>query len=146
MKQTPENVRGITERPLFDAVPVCNYLIPILHKIIGIGNDFVDTLLEFIEERVEVLSQKERESRNSVIFAEVKHKLAVSEFNNWLEDSGYTLVDKQLHSQAIASLLAAKVCKKACMLKLQIHFYTKTNNYQFLFILGGRNRPLLCFM
>ncbi len=47
---SPENIRGCTEMPLFDAVPIENYVVPVLHILIGVGNALVNALFEFVEE------------------------------------------------------------------------------------------------
>jgi hypothetical protein len=55
MPESPQNLKGVTNRQLVDAIPVSNYILPILHIIIGMGNSLVDAFLEWIEERIEVL-------------------------------------------------------------------------------------------
>jgi hypothetical protein len=42
LAEIPQNIRGSTENPLFDAVPVSNYAPSVLHIIIGIGNSLID--------------------------------------------------------------------------------------------------------
>jgi len=46
LASVPENLKGCTEEPLFDCVPVDNYIIPVLHLLIGIGNNLLNSLLE----------------------------------------------------------------------------------------------------
>jgi hypothetical protein len=41
---TPTNLKGCTETPLFDAAPISNYIVPVLHLLVGIGNILVDSL------------------------------------------------------------------------------------------------------
>jgi hypothetical protein len=65
MLPTPDNLKGCTDKPLFNAVPICNFVIPVLHIIIGIGNTLVDCIFEWIEERIEKLTPAEIEVRNS---------------------------------------------------------------------------------
>jgi len=38
LEESPENIRGCTKDPLFDAVPVENYIVSVLHILIGVGN------------------------------------------------------------------------------------------------------------
>ena len=47
---TPANLKGCTSKPLFDAVPICHYIVPVLHLVIGIGNGLMDSMFEWIEE------------------------------------------------------------------------------------------------
>jgi len=49
MPETLQNLKGVTNRPLINATPVSNYILPILHNIIGRGNSLVDAFLEWIE-------------------------------------------------------------------------------------------------
>jgi hypothetical protein len=109
MPETPETIMGCTDKPLFDAVPVCNYILSILHIIIGIGNSLVGSVFEWIEERVEKMTAEEIEARNSVLFAEVQHDRAKEEYNHWLENDGITLVDKQLSKTFLKETFQEKV-------------------------------------
>jgi hypothetical protein len=53
MPEIPENIKGCKDKPLFNSVPICNFVIPILHIIIRIGNALVDCIFELIEECIE---------------------------------------------------------------------------------------------
>jgi len=53
MTEIPEKIKGCMDKPLFNSVPICNFVIPILHIIIVIGNTLVDCIFEWIEERIE---------------------------------------------------------------------------------------------
>jgi hypothetical protein len=53
---TSENIKGCTDKLLFNSVPICNFAIPILHIIIGIGNSLVDCIFEWIEGHIEKLT------------------------------------------------------------------------------------------
>jgi len=44
------NIKGCIEAPLFDSVPVQNYIVPVLHLLIGVGNNLLESLLEWISE------------------------------------------------------------------------------------------------
>ena len=57
--------KGCTNPPLFDAVPVSNFVVPILHLEIGVGNKMLDTFMEWIDERVELITDEERQARES---------------------------------------------------------------------------------
>ncbi len=52
MEEKPSNVLGCVKRPLIDAVPIENFVLSVLHIIIGIGNSILDTLFQWIEWRV----------------------------------------------------------------------------------------------
>jgi hypothetical protein len=73
MPAIPENIEGCTDKPLFNAIPICNFVIPILHVIIGIGNSLVDCIFEWIEEHIEKLTPDQIQARNSFLFAKVQY-------------------------------------------------------------------------
>jgi hypothetical protein len=93
LAEIPQTIRGCTENPLFDAVPV-SYVLSVLHIIIGIGNSLIDGLFEWVEERVKQLTVHEMEARNSVLFVEVHHRRLKDDYEHWLENDGIVLVDK----------------------------------------------------
>jgi len=107
--EVPENIKGCTAKPLFDAVPVCNYILSILHIIIGIGNSLVDGLFEWVEERIEKLTDPEIQARNSVLFAEVQYERLKEDYDHWLENDGLDLVDKQLNKNFLNDCFREKV-------------------------------------
>ncbi len=87
-----ENLKGCMEEPLFDSVPVDNYIIPVLHLLIGIGNNLLNSLLEWVAERVEKLSHHEVVHRNEVIFAEARHQKFKADYDTWIENEGSLLL------------------------------------------------------
>jgi hypothetical protein len=107
--ENPATIMGCTARPLFQHIPIYNYIISILHIIIGVGNKFVDQLYEWVEERVEQLTAEEREHRNTLVYAQARHEIAEDNLQEWLQNEGVNLVQKQLESQAISSFLSEKV-------------------------------------
>jgi hypothetical protein len=44
----------------------------VLNIVIGVGNTLVENILEWVEERIEQIYREERESRNSIIYAQVQ--------------------------------------------------------------------------
>jgi hypothetical protein len=56
---------------LFDAVPISNYILPILHIVIGIGSALVGSIFEWVEERIEQLTEAEITARNIILSAEI---------------------------------------------------------------------------
>lgn len=56
------------------------------------------------------MAQEERERRKCVIYALIQDNRTQKAYNEWLENSALLLLDKQLESQSVAIMLAAKVC------------------------------------
>ena len=109
MLPTPDNLKGCTDKPLFNAVPICNFVIPVLHIIIGIGNTLVDCIFEWIEERIEKLTPAEIEVRNSFLFAKVQYDRVKEHYDEWLQNDGILLVDKQLQRSFLSMTFQEKV-------------------------------------
>jgi len=109
MPETSENIKGCTDKPLFNYVPICNFVIPILHIIIGIVNSLVDCIFEWIEERIEKLSPNQIQARNSFIFAKVQYDCLKENYDEWLQNDGILLVDKQLNKSFLKEAYSKKV-------------------------------------
>jgi hypothetical protein len=77
----------------------------VLHILIGIGNALIDSFLDWIEERVEVVTQPEIVMKNAVIFAEVHYNRLQNEYNRWLEVEGVLLTEKQVNKAASQFML-----------------------------------------
>jgi hypothetical protein len=72
-EEHPATIMGCTARPLFQHVPVYNYILSILLIIIGVGNKFVEQILEWVEDRGEQLTPEEREHRSTLVYAHAQH-------------------------------------------------------------------------
>jgi hypothetical protein len=121
MSETPQNLKGVTNRPLINAIPVSNYILSILHIIIGMRNSLVDEFLEWIEERIEVLDMRQVQAQNTCMHATVLHETAFAECESWLENDGILLNDKEIDKQHLKITLNENV--KLCYLYL-ISIYT----------------------
>ncbi len=95
--------------PLFDAVPINNYIVSVLHIIIGIGNSLVDVLFDWVEWRIEKLTPAEITVRNSMMYAEVQLVQAKERYENWLDNEGVTLASKLAEKKKLQKELSAKV-------------------------------------
>ena len=92
-------------RPLIDAVAVENFILSVLHILIGMGNVLIESYLEWIEERVEKLTLAEVEARNRIIYATIQLKQAEEVLERFLENDGILLSDKQLDKQVLKWML-----------------------------------------
>jgi hypothetical protein len=99
----------ILKRPLIDAVPIENFILSVLHIIIGIGNTLIDGFFEWIEWRVEKLTQEEVVHRNAVVYAELKVDQEKEAYDRWLEDEGVLLADKISEKKRLSKDYQTKV-------------------------------------
>jgi hypothetical protein len=56
------------------------------------------------------MAHEERERRKCAIYALIQDNRTQKAYNEWLENFALLLLDKQLESQSVAIMLAAKVC------------------------------------
>jgi hypothetical protein len=108
LSNIPQNIKGCTEMPLLDSVPVSHYIVSVLHIIIGMGNILVEVLLEWIEDRVEKLSDEECEARNAAILFQVQYNIAKEQYDKWLENDGIVLMDKTVETRFLQTWLGEK--------------------------------------
>ena len=92
--ERPDTIFGCTNKPLFDAVPIENYIINVLHIVIGIGNSLVDILFDWVDWRIEKLTPAEVSNRNAVMYAEVKVIQAKEKYDHWVQNEGVLLASK----------------------------------------------------
>ena len=52
---------------IWDSVPVKNFIVPVLHIQIGLGNYFLKNLLDYIDSDVQKLSTGEEVARNTLV-------------------------------------------------------------------------------
>jgi hypothetical protein len=105
---TPQNLKGVTDSSLIDVDPVENFILCVLHIIVGMGNALVEAFLEWVEERVELLQQAEIEASNRVIFASIQFEKEKTCYETWLENDGILLSDFHLEKKQIKSMLGER--------------------------------------
>jgi hypothetical protein len=67
---------GVKEQPLVNFIPMHNVVIPLLHELLGLGNDVMNMFRDWIDERMEPLTIEEMEARNMAIMAEISFEEA----------------------------------------------------------------------
>jgi hypothetical protein len=65
-----QNIHGVVDFPIWDFIPVSNYVYPILHGEIGLVNDAIDLFYDILDDNVEVMSDAEKTARNNYIVAD----------------------------------------------------------------------------
>ena len=81
---------------IFDSVPVKNFIFPVLHIQIGLGNYFLRNLIYYIESKVEKLSTGEEVARNTLV--ELNQVIAKRQKNHqiWDVNDGVVLLHKAM--------------------------------------------------
>ena len=57
--------RGVRSMEIWDSVPVKNFIVSVIHLQIDIGNDVLNSLLDFIDSGVENLSRVQSSQKSS---------------------------------------------------------------------------------
>jgi hypothetical protein len=89
-RNSPANRKGCIADPLLTCVPVQKYIVPLLHKQIGVGNCLV---YMWVELRVEVIPDKEIEVRNEVYDAQTEREVQKELWDQWVNTGGAELAD-----------------------------------------------------
>ena len=82
--------QGLNEPPLWDFIPVTNILVPILHILLGLGNDTLSKFWDWVDERVEKKSNELIQARNFHILADIavdECKENVEAISNYLSEA-----------------------------------------------------------
>jgi hypothetical protein len=103
--EIPEHIKGCTKKPLFDSIPIEKYVVPVLHILIGVGNALVNSVFEFVDERIERLPEELIISRNNMITAEINLEDATEDYNNWLQNDGILLTECMIEKSNIIQQL-----------------------------------------
>ena len=67
MKNGAKMKEGVKAVAWWQFFPVCNYLVHLLHEMIGIGNDLFDNFKDLVNAEVECLYPKEIMTRLKVV-------------------------------------------------------------------------------
>ncbi len=73
---------GVREAPVWPFISIRRMLMPILHELLGLGNDLMSNFWSYVEEGAEPLEPDEVEARNMTLLAEIEYeddKLEVEE-------------------------------------------------------------------
>ena len=106
--KTPKEIKGVVDYPVWDFIPIENYIFPQLHFEIGVVNMVLDNLYCFIEDRVEVLSPEEKVGRNKVIIANVALDEAKEKLASWTENKEVDLEMYRMEKNNISVALRSR--------------------------------------
>lgn len=73
MQQEPATCEnfGQKETPIWNFIPIKCILAPLLHALLGIGNDLVNNYFTWVDSRIEQLTPDEIEARNMSLLAAI---------------------------------------------------------------------------
>jgi hypothetical protein len=87
----PGNRRGCVEIGLFDDVEVSQYIFPVLHAEIGLGNYLLKSFFEWVDFKIEEVSEEERNSKNDFEVIMLEMEDAEKRLDEWNIRYGYEL-------------------------------------------------------
>jgi hypothetical protein len=76
-------VDGCKERAWWQMSPIDHFIVPLLHTLIGIGNDIFDNFRDIVNLEIECLDRKEVETCQSVVKCEEKISEQVAQRDDW---------------------------------------------------------------
>jgi hypothetical protein len=78
-----KSCRGVVEAPLFYAIAVRRYVVPILHMTLGVINQLLKDLLDYLDLLLEDLPLDVREARQSLLKAQYDLDVKKQELRDW---------------------------------------------------------------
>jgi hypothetical protein len=92
IKDTSNNRKGINNSMLLNCIEPTNYIYPILHSEIGIGNKILCSFFEWVEYRVESISYEEKELRNSSVVHYIELEELQQRYKEFTEYEGVQIL------------------------------------------------------
>ena len=88
---------GVREEPYFD-IPVWRYIWPLLHMLIGLGNDILNYLVDVLDNEIQALSPKEIRTKQEVkdLESEIQDLMATKEAWSSKSEDSFNAILKQL--------------------------------------------------
>ncbi len=77
--------------------------------LIGVGNNLLESLLEWVSERIEKLTHREIVHRNAVIYAEARYKKFKKDYDTWIQNDRIKLTNLKVQKVSLAFMLAERV-------------------------------------
>lgn len=97
--------KGVREEPYFD-IPLWRYIWPVLHTLIGVGNDILDYLIDIVESEIQALPAKEIRMKRELRDMEKEDKEMVEArdyFDSKNEGSGTELIKKYRQEKRVGT-------------------------------------------
>ena len=86
-----KNRKGCVDIRLFDKMKIDNFIFPVLHAEIGLGNSLINSFFDWVDYRIEEVTEEERQKKQQ--FAPIQKKLNEMKtgYNEWSDNEGYDL-------------------------------------------------------
>jgi len=81
--QNGKPLEGCKQRAWWQMIKLANYLVPLLHELIGIGNDIYDNFRDYVNEEIECLDPKEVATRRKVGLCEKTIDAEAAKRDGW---------------------------------------------------------------
>ena len=94
--RSAQEKKGVVRPRLLMAVEPSNYIVPVLHLEIGLGNSFLNSFFKWVDYRIEMITEEERESK--LIYANLLCELddVLDNLRIWMDNDGVNLNEKKL--------------------------------------------------
>jgi hypothetical protein len=108
-KKKPKEVMGVTATMIFDAVPLENWIVPVLHLSIGVGNGLLKQFLDWLDIRIERLPIGLSDLRAETVELQVDLEDYIDEdYEEWMHSGGQELANLVMERLAVTDMAAAK--------------------------------------
>ena len=83
--------RGCVDVPLFDDVEINQFIFPVLHAEIGIGNYLLNLFFEWVDFKIEQVTEEEMKLKNDFEFIVSELEVIEKRMEDWTVHYGYEL-------------------------------------------------------
>jgi hypothetical protein len=105
---------GVRKKPVWDFVAVKRHLFPMLHELLGTGNDLMSNFSKHVEEGAEPLEPDEIEARNVLLLAEIQLENAELEVDECKLDLEAFVVERMLLNECLNKTIITALEKEEC--------------------------------
>ena len=92
---------GIREIPYWNFIPVTCVIVPILHLLLGLGNDILDSFWEWVDVHAEKLTLEEVEARQMTMLAELILDKEVDKLKDAKIDLEFLVVERKIINDSL---------------------------------------------
>ena len=93
LQDTPRNRKGIVQLQLFDCIPLKQYILPVLHSEIGLGNGMLNSFMKWVDLRIEEVMEDESEIRKRYSDAVQLLEIEEEKWNEFTNNQGVQLAN-----------------------------------------------------